>query len=110
MEQSITNNSRNTLQSKREVPHLSFKSFTKGNTSQRNQFIDDIMTGLKDYGFIVLFDHPVKQSSVDAAYKLVHQFFELPESLKLQYGGIEGDNEDTRPSEKRKLKIVSIRI
>lgn len=104
MEQSITNSSQNTHQAKRAVPHLSFKSFTNGSTAQRNQFIDDIITGLKDYGFIVLFDHPVKQSSVDAAYKLVHQFFELPEALKLQYGGIEGGQRGYTPFGKEKAK------
>ena len=88
----------------REVPHLSFKSYTDGTAVQRQQFVDELMTGLKDYGFIVLREHPVEQARVDRAYKLVHQFFELPEDEKAKYGGIEGGQRGYTPFGKEKAK------
>jgi isopenicillin N synthase-like dioxygenase len=88
----------------RQVPHLSFQSYTDGTTDEKQAFVNSLIAGLKDYGFIVLSDHPVYQTYVDEAYKLVHQFFELPEATKLAYGGIEGGQRGYTPFGKEKAK------
>ncbi len=69
----------------RAVPHLSLKAYTEGGPEDKQQFIDQLYEGLKDYGFIVLRDHLVDQSLVDQAYKLFTEFFKLPLESKLRY-------------------------
>ncbi len=74
----------------RKVPELSLLSYVNGSSADQVQFVDDIMYGLKEYGFIVLNDHTVDQSKVDKAYELVNEFFALPVETKLKYYNEEG--------------------
>jgi len=71
--------------SKRQVPHLSLLSYVNGTTQDQIKFVDDIMFGLKEYGFIVLKDHTIKQERVDNAYQQVKEFFNLPLETKMKY-------------------------
>lgn len=70
----------------RKVPELSLMSYIEGSSKDRISFVDQLFTGLKDYGFIILEDHPVEQSKVDHFYHIVKSFFELPLESKLKYG------------------------
>jgi len=69
----------------RKVPTLSLGSYTHGTDKDRLQFIDQLFTGIKDYGFIILKDHPVSASLLSEAYDLLAQFYALPTETKLKY-------------------------
>lgn len=69
----------------RKVPELSLMSFVNGSNMDKARFVDNLFMGLKDYGFIVLVDHPVDHKLTTRAYELIHQFFQLPVDVKRQY-------------------------
>lgn len=73
------------MASTRKVPELSLKAYTHGESKERNQFIDNLFTGLKEYGFIILKDHPVQTSLLQRAYKEVEELFALPLETKNNY-------------------------
>lgn len=67
------------------VPHLSLLSFVEGSSKDKVDFIDNIMMGLKEFGFIVLKDHIVDQKKIDFAYDYVNEFFSLDIQTKKKY-------------------------
>ena len=69
----------------RKVPELSLLSYVNGSTADKIKFVDNIFSGLKDYGFIILKDHTIEQKKIERAYELVQNFFELPLETKLKY-------------------------
>lgn len=69
----------------RKVPELSLMSFVNGTNNDKVKFTNELFRGLKDYGFIVLVDHPVEYSLTSKAYDLVHEFFHLSDEVKKQY-------------------------
>lgn len=69
----------------RKVPELSLLSYVNGSQSDKIKFVDDIFSGLKDYGFIILKDHTIEQKKIDRAYDLVKEFFNLPLETKMKY-------------------------
>jgi isopenicillin N synthase-like dioxygenase len=69
----------------RKVPELSLNSYIQGSQTDRTKFIDDFFIGLKDYGFIVLKDHPIEDQLLNKAYALLEQLFSLPTELKNKY-------------------------
>jgi isopenicillin N synthase-like dioxygenase len=74
----------------RKVPELSLMSFVNGTTNDKVKFTNDLFRGLKDYGFIVLVDHPVDPKLTAKAYDLIHEFFHLPLERKQSYVCKEG--------------------
>lgn len=84
-------------ETERKVPELSLLSYVNGSSSDQVKFVDDIMMGLKEYGFIVLTDHTVDQSKVDDAYEMVKEFFALPVEQKLKYKGQNGGQRGYTP-------------
>ena len=74
----------------RKVPELSLMSFLNGTNTDKTRFVDNLFSGLKDYGFIVLVDHPVDHAVTTKAYDLIHEFFQQPEEMKKQYVCKEG--------------------
>ena len=83
--------------SDRKVPELSLKSYTHGSSDDQVQFVDTLMYGLKEYGFVILNDHTVDQSKVDEAYEMVKKFFSLPVETKLNYKGSNGGQRGYTP-------------
>ncbi|QDK36519.1 isopenicillin N synthase family oxygenase [Bdellovibrio sp. NC01] len=69
----------------RKVPTLSLASYTKGTSEEKSKFIDQLFTGLKEYGFIILKDHNVKPADLHKAYQLLETFYALPEDVKKSY-------------------------
>ncbi len=69
----------------RKVPELSLLSFTQGNETERAKFVDQLFSGIKDYGFIILTDHNVKSDTIKTSYQLVNDFFKLPSDKKQKY-------------------------
>lgn len=75
------------------VPELSLKAYTHGTESEKFRFIDQLFSGLKEYGFIVLKDHPIDLPLLRKAYDLSEQLFRLPEAVKDGYKGPAGAGE-----------------
>ncbi|MBC7537533.1 MAG: isopenicillin N synthase family oxygenase [Bacteriovorax sp.] len=73
------------MTTQRKVPELSLLSYVNGSNADKIKFVDNIFAGLKDYGFIILKDHPIEQKKIDRAYELVQVFFELPIETKNKY-------------------------
>ena len=69
----------------RKVPELSLLSYVNGTNADQVKFVDNIFSGLKDYGFIILKDHTIDQKKIDKAYNLVQEFFALPLETKMKY-------------------------
>jgi isopenicillin N synthase-like dioxygenase len=69
----------------RKVPELSLLSYANGTQADQIKFVDNILAGLKNYGFIVLKDHTIEQKKIDRAYELIQNFFSLPLETKSQY-------------------------
>lgn len=72
------------------VPELSLKSFSQGAGREKTRFIEDLFVGLKQYGFVILKDHPIELSLLRQAYSLSEQLFALPLAVKESYIGKEG--------------------
>jgi len=81
----------------RAVPKLSLLSYVNGTEDEKAKFVKDLSEGLKEYGFIVLKDHTVDQSKVDAAYDYVHEFFKQPLATKQKYAGKNGGQRGYTP-------------
>lgn len=88
----------------RKVPNLSLMSYVNGSSNDQVKFVNDIMTGLKDYGFIILTDHLVDQKKVDRAYDLLKQFYALPEETKMKYCGNNAGQRGYTPFKKEHAK------
>ncbi|MBL7543030.1 MAG: isopenicillin N synthase family oxygenase [Bdellovibrionaceae bacterium] len=69
----------------RRVPTLSLRDYTHGSEEQKNQFILGLFNGIKDYGFIILKDHPVRAELITRAYEILEAFYKLPTETKRKY-------------------------
>lgn len=72
-------------QTLRKVPVLSLADYTSGDSKTKTQFIEKLFSGLKEYGFIILKDHPLAPELLQQAYKLSEQFFALNRETKEKY-------------------------
>ena len=73
------------------VPELSLAQYTQGSAADRVAFERALFAGLQDYGFIILADHGVAETLLDAAYATAQQFFAMPEAVKqASNGGLRG--------------------
>lgn len=69
----------------RKVPELSLLSYVEGSSNDQVKFVDNLYSGIKDYGFIILVDHIVKDDTIKKGYDSVKKFFELSEAKKKEY-------------------------
>ncbi len=69
----------------RKVPELSLKDYTHGSDTAKLQFVDRFFAGLKQFGFVVLKDHPIQLDLLRKAYSLSEQLFALPTATKESY-------------------------
>ena len=72
------------MPSLKSVPKLSLKSYTLGEFDERSHFVSQLFSGLKEYGFIILTDHPVPAQLLNQAYSLSRQLFSLSDSRKFE--------------------------
>ncbi len=77
----------------RRVPELSLMSYLQGSNNDQVTFVNELFRGLKDYGFIILTDHPVDPYKVNRSYEMMHEFFQLPIDLKLKYTDAKSGNQ-----------------
>lgn len=78
---------------KREVPTLSLAAYTKGTPDEREDFIENLFRGIKDYGFIILKDHGVETELFDRAYEILAETSALPTETKRKYISPAGDGQ-----------------
>ena len=69
----------------RRVPELSLNTYIDGAPAEKAKFVEEFFSGLKDYGFIVLKDHPISDALLNQAYELVARFFTEPVTVKNKY-------------------------
>lgn len=69
----------------RKVPTLSLGAYTEGMAADKTHFIENLFTGIKDYGFIILKDHGVSAQTLENAYQILQKFFALPDEAKRKY-------------------------
>ena len=81
----------------RKVPTLSLRSYTEGSKTDQIRFIENLFSGLKDYGFIILKDHDVEPALLNKAYDVLAQFYALPTETKLKYAGVHGGQRGYTP-------------
>lgn len=81
----------------RQVPEISLMDYLQGDSTDQIKFVDQLMYGLKEYGFIILNEHTVDQTKVDEAYDMVKQFFKLPIETKNNYAGVKGGQRGYTP-------------
>lgn len=65
-----------------KVPELSLRAYTHGSTQEKLTFVEQLFAGLKEYGFIILKDHPIDVGLLRQAYALSEQLFALPVEAK----------------------------
>jgi isopenicillin N synthase-like dioxygenase len=70
----------------RQVPELRLSDYLSEDQSLKRRFIESLFVGLKEYGFIVLKDHPISTPLLEKAYRLVEELFNLPLDVKNKYG------------------------
>ncbi len=81
----------------RKVPELSLMSYIQGSDVDRQMFIRAFFSGLKDYGFIVLKDHPIDEALLNKAYAMLETFFNLPTDIKKSYAKTHGGQRGYTP-------------
>ena len=69
-----------------EIKRLSMKDLEKN----RESFLNELFTGLQEYGFVVLRDHAIDRQRLDHAYQLLERLFALPVETKLKYDSGDG--------------------
>ncbi len=99
---------KNSLANTRKVPELSLGSFTEGSQNDQLKFIDQLYTGIKDYGFIVLKDHGVSAELLQQAYAESEKFFSLPTEQKLKYASVKGGQRGYTPFGKEHAKDATV--
>lgn len=85
MELTTPTPSSQTSKAVRQVPTLSLSHYTHGTAEQKQNFIQQLWIGLKDYGFIILKDHGVSIELQAQAYEVLQKFYALPEATKKSY-------------------------
>jgi isopenicillin N synthase-like dioxygenase len=80
-----SNNSTSAQNTLRKVPTLSLAAYTQGTATEKTNFIENLFSGLKEYGFIILKDHNVKTTDLKKAYEILEKFYSLPTEVKKQY-------------------------
>lgn len=68
-----------------KILELSLKQYQDGSDSDRTEFTQQLFKGLKEYGFIILKDHPISKELLDQAYAKSQEFFELETTKKEEY-------------------------
>jgi isopenicillin N synthase-like dioxygenase len=73
------------IMTNRKVPALSLRNFSDGTAAERQDFVSDLYSAFKEYGFVILENHCVDEDLLNKAYSLSKQLFSLPLDTKKQY-------------------------
>lgn len=75
----------------RRVPELSLSDFTSGSKEQKNNFVDSLFNGIKEYGFVNLSNHGIREPLLNSAYKEAKLLFDMPTKEKSAFVSSKGD-------------------
>lgn len=92
------------VSSGRAVPVLKLSSFTEGSPEAQKAFVEQLFTGIKDYGFIILKDHGINPAVFKKSYQLLEQFYSQPVETKMKYAGVHGGQRGYTPFGKEHAK------
>ncbi|MBD1429522.1 MULTISPECIES: isopenicillin N synthase family dioxygenase [Sphingobacterium] len=67
------------------IPRLDLQHYTQGTAEQRAQFVQDIGKAFNETGFVTIANHGLSPELIDELYKVVKEFFDLPQEIKDQY-------------------------
>ena len=70
---------------KQSIPVVDLKDFIRGTPAQRADFVQVVGDALCDIGFFAVENHQIDEMIIRRAYKLMEQFFALPDTQKQKY-------------------------
>ena len=73
------------MSNERKVPELSLLSYIHGNNTEKAKFVDQLFSGIKDYGFIILEDHNISNDVIKNGYGAVKDFFSQSDEEKRKF-------------------------
>lgn len=68
-----------------EVPSLDLADFDSGDAQRKQRFVEALGDAYTQIGFVAIKNHYLKQKDSDELYRLMREFFTLPESIKQKY-------------------------
>jgi isopenicillin N synthase-like dioxygenase len=83
--QEIHHKERSMTDRPRKVPRLSLRQYTAGKVSARQEFSEQLHAGLRDFGFVILYDHPIDLGLLHSAYRESEKLFNLNLPTKKKY-------------------------
>ena len=76
----------------------------------RETLLNELFTGLQEYGFVVLRDHAIDRQRLDHAYQLLERLFALPVEAKLKYDRVTVADGDTLPLAGKTPRAIPMQI
>lgn len=67
------------------IPVVDLLAFTTGDAGQQKRFSESLGQSLKEYGFVAVDNHGVDTAAIADTYRLIGEFFALPEADKRRY-------------------------
>lgn len=67
------------------IPSVDLEDFLSGDAERKNAFVQKLGSAYQDIGFVAVKNHRLSEELVNALYKEVQAFFNLPEEVKKQY-------------------------
>jgi len=74
-----------TINIMRHPPKIFLNHYVKGDSSERNEFIQNLYQGLANFGSVLLKGHGIAPERIQSAYRCFQNFFNLPEEIKKKY-------------------------
>jgi isopenicillin N synthase-like dioxygenase len=68
-----------------EIPSLDLGKFRSGNETERQQFVQELGEAYQNIGFVAIRNHYLSEELTSRLYKVIQQFFSLPEEVKSRY-------------------------
>ncbi|XP_057812545.1 2-oxoglutarate-dependent dioxygenase 19-like [Salvia miltiorrhiza] len=67
------------------LPVVDFSALVAGDPHQCSKAVDDLAAACREWGFFILVNHGVPETLMDAMFRVMKEFFNLPDSEKKQY-------------------------
>ena len=67
------------------IPVVDLSRFTEGTASQKADFVQQLGRAFEEVGFVSVMNHGIPDQLIADQYRLVQEFFGLPDEKKRQY-------------------------
>jgi len=67
------------------IPTVDLDLFINGTSAEKERFVKELGAAYEDIGFVAVKNHLIEEDLVTELYKVVEQFYKLPEDVKLKY-------------------------